>query len=129
MICPKCKSEQPDISQFCSQCAQPLTEQGKKLARSKNPAWAWIVLIACLVLLAFFAFRNLNMAESNKQALQRATARSQPQPHFLPITNGAAAVPAGSYSWYTFAIPKGASIIAVNGHFTATGGTGNDIEW
>jgi hypothetical protein len=134
MICPKCKSDQLDTAQFCSQCSEPLTERGQKVARSKNPAWAWVVLILGLLLLAFFAFRNLKMAEDSKQALQRAMARQgqtaprPPQPHFVPITNGAAAVPAASYSWYTFVVPQGASIIAVNGHFSATGGTGNDIE-
>ena len=29
--------------------------------------------------------------------------------------------------WYTFVVPPGANTIAVNGHFTATGGTGNNI--
>jgi hypothetical protein len=38
------------------------------------------------------------------------------------------AVNASSYAWYMFTVPPGANTIAVNGHFAATGGGGNDIE-
>jgi len=125
MICPKCKSEQPDASKFCAQCAAPLTTEPPK----KN----YVPLIVILCGLAIIAFmiseRNSNSADAQRNALQVQMAqRNAPKPHFLPITNGAAAVPAASYSWYTFVVPQGASIIAVNGHFEATGGTGNDID-
>jgi hypothetical protein len=45
----------------------------------------------------------------------------------MPITNGALTVNASAYSWYTFIVPPGARTVSVVGHFTATGGTGNDI--
>jgi hypothetical protein len=53
--------------------------------------------------------------------------RPQPQPHSIPITNGALTVAAGNLSWYTFVVPPNASAVQVQGHFTATGGMGNDI--
>src|SRR4029077_2962303 len=31
-------------------------------------------------------------------------------------------------AWYTFVVPPNSSIVAVNGHFSATGGQGNDID-
>jgi hypothetical protein len=49
------------------------------------------------------------------------------QPHYVPITNGALTVNANSLAWYTFVVPPNASTVAINGHFTATGGMGNDI--
>lgn len=51
-----------------------------------------------------------------------------PQPHLVTIVNSAATVNASSYAWYTFVVPPNANTVAVNGHFTATGGSGNDIQ-
>lgn len=50
-----------------------------------------------------------------------------PQPHYIPVTNGALTVNAHSLAWYTFVVSPNASTVAINGHFTATGGIGNDI--
>jgi hypothetical protein len=125
MICPKCKSEQPDTSKFCAQCAEPLTTEPRK----KN--FVPLIVILCgLAIIAFMVFEQTsNRAEAQRNALQVQMAQQNaPKPHFLPITNGAAAVPAGSYLWYTFVVPLGASTVAVNGHLSATGGTGNDID-
>jgi hypothetical protein len=153
MICPKCKSEQPDTAQFCSQCAQPLTEHGKTIARANTNPWPWVFLTAVLlVILAVAVEHNLNRAARQKEALQRAVAAQQrqptgipvpepqpeppipepppapqPQAQFIPITNGAATVAASSFAWYTFVVPPNADTVAINGRFTATGGMGNDI--
>ena len=54
-------------------------------------------------------------------------AAPQPEPRAFPITNGALAIRAGSLSWYAFTVPPGVSGVSVVGHFTATGGIGNDI--
>ncbi len=127
MICPKCKSEQPDTSKFCAQCATPLATAE---SRSKNSGPLIVVLCGVVTIIVFMiSQRSSNSADAQRNALQvRMAQQNAPKPHFLPITNGAAAVPAASYSWYTFVVPQGASTIAVNGHFEATGGTGNDIQ-
>jgi hypothetical protein len=125
MICSKCKSEQPDTSKFCAQCAAPLTTEPRK----KNFAPLIVILCGLAIIAFMISERNSNSAGAQRNALQVQMAQQNaPKPHFLPITNGAAAIPAASYSWYTFVIPVGASTVAVNGHFSATGGTGNDIE-
>jgi hypothetical protein len=125
MTCPKCKSEQPDNSKFCSQCAEPLTAGTRK----RNFVPLGVALCGLLIILFMISQQNSNRANTQNQALQLQMAQmNTPKPHFVPITNGAAAVPAGSYSWYTFVVPVGASTVAVNGHFSATGGTGNDIQ-
>jgi hypothetical protein len=51
----------------------------------------------------------------------------QPQPHNVPVTNGALTIGASAFSWYPFTIPPGATSANIAGRFTATGGTGNDI--
>jgi|HubBroStandDraft_6_1064221.scaffolds.fasta_scaffold41350_5 hypothetical protein len=155
MLCPKCLSEQPDTSQFCSQCAEPLTEHGKTVARSKTNTWVWFVLGGVACILFMVVQQNLQHAERQRQALQHAMAQQPrveqvqhverveqtqtfippprplpppiPQPHVVAIANGAAVVAAASYSWYTFTIPFDAQTISINGRYTATGGRGNDI--
>jgi hypothetical protein len=134
MLCPKCKSNQADTAKFCSECAQPLTAQSKPAASSTR--WPLFVLLAfVLVVLALVVQRNLIRAERQQAAIRhamgvppQATPALFPTSHVLQITNGAAAVKAGALSWYTFVVPAGATTVAVNGHFSATGGSGNDIE-
>lgn len=135
--CPKCKAEVPDTSQFCPQCAHPLTEDAKALVQHKTPRWAVILLILFLGLLAYVIVHSYNdmrsAAKPSVVALSppmqtAAPPRPQPQTHSIPVTNGALDVNAGSYSWYTFTVPAGAAGATVNGHFLAAGGTGNDIK-
>lgn len=132
--CPRCKSEQPNNAQFCSQCAEPLTQHGKKLTNSNSP-WSVLLVLCVLGFAGYLLLRVVNIME-------KGTARTNPpptvsvsqiqpappQPHFVKLTNGAAAVNAASYLWYTFTVPPNANTVTVTGHFTATGGSGNDIE-
>lgn len=129
MTCPHCKSEQSNDARFCSQCAQPLTVDSHKGGRSNYLLWA--VLVVGLLVIGFFVQNNLRNAQSQTDALRASVARPQPrqpQPHEATIVNSAITVNAIAYSWYTFTVPTGATAIAVNGHFAATGGSGNDIE-
>jgi hypothetical protein len=151
MVCPKCKADQSDNAQFCSQCSQPLTEHGKAIARSSNATWAWVVVVLSLFVgLAAFAFWRVTQDVDRKANAPIANTVSAvstppqvpdpppsseaqlpppivPQFHQVVIAKGAATIAAHSYSWYTFVVPPGAASIAVNGRFTATGGSGNDI--
>jgi heme/copper-type cytochrome/quinol oxidase subunit 2 len=133
MTCPKCKSEQPDNAKFCSQCAAPLAESGQKMIiKSKTPTWLVIVLV---VFLAFIGMNVWNKMQQNERLnASRRTAPTvqyippQLQPHAVNLTNGAATINAAAYTWYKFTVPENVTSVAINGHFTATGGTGNDIE-
>ena len=44
------------------------------------------------------------------------------------MSEGAFTVPAGAYHYVKFTAPAGATNVKLQGHFTATGGSGNDIE-
>jgi hypothetical protein len=48
--------------------------------------------------------------------------------HTNNIVNGLVTVPAGSYEYYQFSVPSGATLVTVSGPFTASGGSGNDID-
>jgi hypothetical protein len=50
------------------------------------------------------------------------------QIHTTNIVNGLITVRAGGYNYYEFIVPAGATSIHVGGTFTATGGSGNDVE-
>jgi hypothetical protein len=70
-------------------------------------------------------------AEDAQGAVQRTFADAPqpplPQPHSVPIGAGALTVGASAYSWYQVFVPPGVTSVSITGHFTATGGTGNDI--
>ncbi len=134
MICANCQSEQPDNSKFCSQCAAPLAASGQKVtAKSKIPTWLGVLIVLALVFVGI-AVRNMMQENERLRANQRRIPpvvtyqTQQPQPRSVNLTNGAATVNAAAFTWYKFTVPENVSQVAVNGHFTATGGTGNDIE-
>jgi predicted nucleic acid-binding Zn ribbon protein len=130
MTCPKCKSEQPDTTKFCSECAEQLA-RGNSPSRAKSNPWLWFVLVLIVIALVLVVVNIYNNEQKRTVTfVSRAVGVPPvilPQPHYVPITNGAATVNASRYVWYTFVVPPGANTIAVNGHFTATGGAGNHI--
>lgn len=136
--CPKCNSEQSDTAQFCSQCAQPLALQVQPPARSKTSP---LTIILTLVGIGLAIFISIHLVRAiDQQAPPKATFATTPAPapetppppppplpHTIPIVNSAATVNASSYAWYTFTVPEGATVPILTGHFTATGGGGNDL--
>src|SRR5258708_12869156 len=135
MTCPKCNAEQHDNAKLCSQCAALLAEPVLTVAKSKVPTWLSGVL---LVALAFIGIAVWNMMQENERLranLRKSAAASaaehpqyQPTTHSVPLTNGAATVNATSYTWYKFDVPENVTDVVVDGHLTASCGTGNDID-
>jgi hypothetical protein len=52
---------------------------------------------------------------------------SLPKQHTANIVNGVVTVSPGTFQYYQFSVPTGASDVFVNGTFLASGGSGNDI--
>jgi hypothetical protein len=134
MTCPKCNAEQPDTAKFCSQCAAPLAAPSQTVAvKSRIPTWLVIVLVLGL---AYIGVAVWNITQENDRLRRNASTAPpvvtyeppRPQLHSVNLTNGASTVNASSFSWYTFNVPVGANSVAISGHFSATGGSGNDIE-
>jgi len=59
---------------------------------------------------------------------QTTPAQPQPQLHRVTIGTGVLTVNASNYAYYTLPVPAGAINARLQGHFSATGGSGNDIE-
>lgn len=134
MICQKCKAEVPDNSKYCLQCgqAQGAAAASTPVIKYKTPSWVPFLVILCAVLGLYIIGHSYSDAQ--KAIVPRAgvvgSAPVQVRPltfTTVPITNGALTVNAASYSWYTFTVPPDATTVSVLGHFTATGGAGNDI--
>lgn len=139
MFCHKCGTETPDDSQFCRKCGQSLgaASAGGGAAAIPAPVAAKPkavrpgFVVALLVVLAFIGWMIIS-------AQQRASTSGGTQGSFFPtivstprtvnIGNGALSVGALQYRYYTLVVPAGARNVKVQGHFTATGGAGNDIE-
>ena len=125
MFCPSCGKELPDGSSFCVQCGKPTASAATTHPQKKGIPPLRLIGFALLLFLlagAYFSQQSRNARSSKLSPNLVRTTFEQ------PLTNGAASVNAASYLWYTFTIPARASSVAINGHFTATGGTGNDIE-
>ncbi len=128
MICPKCKAEQLDNAKFCSQCAAPLVAP---ITKSRIPTWVAVGLLLALIFIGMAVWNTMQENERLRTNLRRVSAPPavipQPTMHSVPLTNGAATVNASGFTWYKFEVPQNANNVAVDGHFTASGGMGNDI--
>jgi uncharacterized membrane protein YvbJ len=131
MFCSKCGKELPDDSTFCSKCGNALTPSAAAPVaqpRKKSNRGAWI-LLAILVLVGFLWVANANLTKN-----QSSTSITSTSPRIFPtdrtqlITNTAITVSATTYSYYKFTVPPGATNVFVDGHFSAAGGAGNDVE-
>lgn len=135
MFCNRCGAELPDGSQFCSKCGQSLTGTTKpetsafKAGRAaRRRPFLTIVLVGLGVILLLVLARMLVHRNSTPLLRQMATAQVTPQPREEAITNTAFFVKAGTYQPFKFSVPPGATSVWVDGHFSAAGGSGNDID-
>ncbi len=141
MFCVKCGTELPDDSQFCRKCGTALgkvssvtsTGAAAAPAQTKSKSGAWGIRIVGVLLILFLGYwwihQNVPQNQSQSQS-QVATAFQQlvSQPHTATIAGGSFTVEASHYSYYRFTVPQDATDIVVNGHFSVSGGSGNDIE-
>jgi hypothetical protein len=141
MFCMKCGTDLPDNSRFCRTCGQtldPVSTGGGAAAaparitprESKPPkssiAWSVVGVIVLLVLGVSWYAQN---AKTRPLPLPEQSARTQqPQLHTTATGDKAFTVAAGSVFYFKLPVPAGAYDVNLKGHFSATGGSGNDID-
>jgi predicted nucleic acid-binding Zn ribbon protein len=128
MFCPQCGKQLPDNSQFCSKCGRAIEKLLLPAARPRSKpshTGRWILLTVLVLAVGCVIFLN------------RTTQSSPPIPAAPPvvrilrtetIANTAITVGAGSFYDYKFVVPPTATQAYVDGHFSAAGGFGNDIQ-
>jgi hypothetical protein len=141
MFCPKCGLDLPDDSQFCRKCgqAQSVTPTGSGAAAAAAPARtsttvpqrqgsSTLLKVLCGLPLFFLVCWLVWHASLGAFGGHVTAEAPQPLQHKLSLPTGAFTVGAGSTNNSKFIVPAGAFNVTMTGHFSATGGFGNDIE-
>jgi len=79
-----------------------------------------VAVIGSVFLLGFYTPINIGSTSSSNHSVPTQRASN--------IVHGVITVPAGSYTSYTVDLPTGSFNVIVSGSFTASGGSGNDIQ-
>lgn len=92
--------------------------------------WPLRFIFALVLVLVVLALLIGIVIEQNKASVTSAARNIYSNPILRTVNIGDAAltVPSVQYRYYTLVVPEGAHNVHVQGHFTATGGAGNDIE-
>lgn len=129
MFCSQCGKEIADDSQFCSKCGRAVSATIPTQAARPDrqvTTWTW-VLVLLLAILGGWALINVSSHTANGQApVQLPSIIAFPRTQVL--VNTSMTVKALGYSYYKFVVPSGSRKVSVDGHFSATGGMGNDVE-
>lgn len=136
MFCSRCGGSVSDGAQFCSKCgngvglsigggaaAAPARIQSKSTGIR---AWRWILIVGLLFAgLGMYVMLKIN--QENFQTRQMQMALPQLKRHTMTFGNGALTVAQVRSTYYKIVVPADATDIQLQGHFTASGGSGNDI--
>ena len=92
MICPRCKTVQPDNAKFCSQCAAPMVQS---VIKSKIPTWLAVVLVFVLIVVAIMFNANTPFDQrapsgtiNDKPPAQNPVPASAASPTTAPLDTG-----------------------------------------
>ena len=134
-FCPSCGK--PIIAsnmKFCQYCGASLPGQQQvppvqstpwyQAPSQPTPTKSNTTLIIAIIVIVIVAVAVIGgiLAVGFFSALSSTTTQ-----HSGNIVNGLVTVPAGYYQYYQFTVPASATLVSVNGMFTASGGSGNDI--
>lgn len=145
VYCTKCGADLPEDSQFCRKCGQPVVATPVSPASPASPTTSpapvkssrleriplFLALLVIVALLGWFIDHQMQQARTTPLVLPSQSAVPQTPPlrlHRVTIGTGAVTVAAANSIYFPLPVPATATVVKLQGHFTATGGTGNDIE-
>ncbi|HZQ17074.1 MAG TPA: zinc ribbon domain-containing protein [Terriglobales bacterium] len=138
MFCSKCGNSLSDGAQFCSKCGNTVgVSVGGGAAAApariqvqpkKGAIRAWHVIVLFLLLIAALTM-YVKVTTHQELPQMRQTQMVQPQfkRHTLTFGSGALTVGQGRSTYFKMVVPADATEVQLQGHFTASGGSGNDI--
>lgn len=138
MFCSKCGGSVAEGAQFCSKCGNcvglsvgggaavaPARIQAQPKKSGIRP-WHVIVLFVLLIAaLGMYVMVTIN--QENVHTRQTQAALPQLKRHTVSFGGGALTVEHALTKDYKIVLPADATDVSLQGHFTASGGTGNDI--
>lgn len=144
MFCRFCGSALPDVSSFCHSCgkaqtsAPPPSSTGTATVpavapvkppppKKKSPTAVGSFIIG-LFLIAGVLWLAMNKPGSDSGSSSPSLRRLVAQPRIEVLSNTEFALSAGQYRYTRFEVPQNAGAVRVEGTFSASGGSGNDIE-
>lgn len=123
MFCASCGTEQPDDSKFCRKCGLSLTTE--RSARKPRRRMRRMTVLSVLALVVVWAVAFVLIRANQVPASLRGLTG---QHHIVQIGSSTVTVKNLGYAYTLFSVPPRATNVSVTGHFSASGGTGNDIE-
>ena len=135
-FCPKCGKEVGIDTTFCPSCGFNLkspSAQTSPMAPVAPPPTASkpksnlmrnlgiLVVVVVLVIIVLAALASMGGGAGGSGGIL-------PSQHTTNIVNGLITVSAGSYNYYPVDISAGVTGVSLQGSFTASGGSGNDID-
>jgi hypothetical protein len=102
---------------MCSACGE--REATSEPKAKSNRATISLIVLLLVIVGGWFAV---------KTGSNEPTPKAQPQFQTQAIIESAFTVPGSGYHYVQFAVPTGATNVKLQGQFSATGGTGNDVE-
>jgi len=103
----------------------PVAEPKPKL---RVGIWILVVVLAAIVFWAVGQMNEHRYYDATANSQQAAQPQPQPRLHTQATGDTAFTIPAGGFYHYKLAVPAGAFNVNLKGHFTASGGSGSDVE-
>ena len=148
MFCHKCGTELPGDSQFCRKCgvsqttSVATTSSGAAVApaplASPKPnsqvTWRLFGIVFAIIAISWIAVAINKANKDAKIAAEQEAARlaaekaaTTPRQFTIQLQENTFTIAANGYNAYKFTVPPGAYNVHLDGDFSASGGSGNDI--
>jgi hypothetical protein len=132
VFCMKCGKEVPDDSQFCLKCGHTLvagqTVTPTPVPKQTTSVGKLIGIVLLLAILAFIGWQVFVLLNTSPHAPGTPTALQSLLYHNETIVDSTATLKPLTYSYFKIVVPANALQVSADGHFSAAGGIGNDVE-
>jgi len=144
MFCRFCGTTLPADSTFCQSCGKSLTTAQSSgaaaapaldLSPPPEPKCSGVrtsIVLGLFVVLGLLAWSIINQQSnsSNRSSAAQPVRPfvQEPQPRVMALVDTAFTLNAAQGTHWNFTVPANATDVRVEGTFTASGGTGNDVE-